>query len=156
MRRVLRIQNILTFLNSVPFFQVFTEKEKESLAAINNVFIQYNPGDYIIREKEYEEAVYIILKGKVNITKNALPDLVLSQLSAGSVFGEITLIEKRPRSSNAKPIDQVVVMKLDKMTIEKLPLAMQNKLHESFVHILIQRLEDMNEKFIQASTRGLK
>lgn len=152
----MRIQNVLTFLNSVPFFQVFTEKEKESLAAINNVFIQFNPEDYIIRENEYEEAVYIILKGKVNITKNALPDVVLSQLSTGSVFGEITLMEKRPRSSNVQPIEEVVVMKLDKMTIEKLPLAMQNKLHQGFIHILIQRLEDMNDKFIQASNRGLK
>lgn len=152
----MRIQNVLTFLNSVPFFKVFTEKEKESLAAINNVFIQYDPGDFIIREKEYEESVYIILKGKVNITKTALPEIILSQLSSGSVFGEISLMEKRPRGTNARPIDQVVVMKLDKMTIEKLPLTMQNKLHASFVHILIQRLEDMNEKYIQVCNRDFK
>lgn len=85
------------------------------------------------------------------ITKNELPDVVLSQLSIGTVFGEISFMEKRPRSSNVSSVGEVIVMKLDKITIGKLPLAMQNKFHQRFINILIQPLDDMNEKYIRAS-----
>ncbi len=154
MRYILSSQTIYTFLESLPFFKVFTKKEKESLASIKNIFIKFDSGDFIIRENEREEAVYIILKGTVNITKRGFPDLVLSQLSSGSVFGEISLMEKRPRGNNVLSLGEVVVMKLDKIAIEKLPLTMQNKLHQSFINVLIQRLDDMNENLIKASRRG--
>jgi len=154
LRYILSSQTIYTFLESLPFFKVFTKKEKESLASIKNIFIKFDSGDFIIRENEREEAVYIILKGTVNITKRGFPDLVLSQLSSGSVFGEISLMEKRPRGNNVLSLGDVVVIKLDKIAIEKLPLTMQNKLHQSFINVLIQRLDDMNENLIKASRRG--
>jgi CRP-like cAMP-binding protein len=142
---------IFTFLDSISFFEVFSQKEKESLASINNIFIKYIGGDYIIRENDHEEAVYIILKGNVIITKNEIPDVVLSQLSAGAVFGEISLMDKRPRSTNVSSVSEVVVMKLDKVTIGKLPLVMQNKLHQRFINILVKRLDEMNEKYLRVS-----
>ena len=147
-------QTILTFLDSAPFFKVFTKKEKESLAAINDIFIKFSSGDFIIKEGEREEAVYIILKGQVNVTKRELPDIILSKLSAGSIFGEISLMQKRPRGNDVSTIGEVVVMKLDKITIEKLPLSMQKKLHQNFINVLIQRLDEMNAKFMEASRRG--
>jgi len=142
---------IFTFLDNITFFEVFSKKEKESFASINNIFIKYISGDYIIRENDHEEAVYILLKGNVVISKNELPDMVLSQLSPGAVFGEISLMDKRPRSTNVSAVGEVVAMKLDKITIEKLPLIMQNKLHQRFISILIRRLDEMNEKFLRIS-----
>lgn len=148
--------NILIFLKNIPFFEDFTDKEKDALASLDNVFIKYNSGDYIIRENQHEESLYILLKGNAQINKNALPELTLSQLETGAVFGEISLVEKRPRSSNVVAKGEVVAMKLDKTNLEKLPLALQNKMHEKFVHVLIQRLESMNDKFINimANPRG--
>lgn len=147
-RWVLVQENILKFLENVPFFEIFTQKEKEALAKIDNVFLQFKSGDYIIHENQHEEALYIILQGAVQTSKNVLPELVLSQLGPGSIFGEITLVEKRPRSSNVVAKGEVVVMKLYKSNLEKLTLALQKKMHEQFVHILIQRLEYMNDKLI--------
>ncbi|MGV7220410.1 MAG: cyclic nucleotide-binding domain-containing protein [Nitrospinales bacterium] len=142
---------IYTFLDSIAFFKVFSKKEKESLASMNNIYLKFISGDFVIRENDHEEAVYILLKGNVIITKNELPDVVLSQLSAGAVFGEISLMDKRPRSTNVSSVGEVVVMKLDKITIGKLPLIMQNKLHQRFISILIRRLDEMNEKYLRAS-----
>ena len=142
---------IFTFLENISFFEVFSKKVKESFASINNIFIKYISGDYIIREKDHEEAVYILLKGNVVISKNELPDMVLSQLSPGAVFGEISLMDKRPRSTNVSAVGEVVSMKLDKVTIKKLPLLMQNKLHQWFISTLIRRLDDMNEKYLRVS-----
>jgi CRP-like cAMP-binding protein len=144
-------KTIFTILDNITFFKVFSKKEKESFASINNIFIKYISGDFIIRENDHEEAVYILLKGNVVISKNELPDVVLSQLSPGAVFGEISLMDKRPRSSNVSAVGEVVVMKLDKITIGKLPLIMQNKLHQRFISILIRRLDEMNEKYLRVS-----
>jgi CRP-like cAMP-binding protein len=144
-------KTIYTFLDSISFFTVFSKKEKESLASMNNIYFKFISGDFLIRENDHEEAVYILLKGNVIITKNELPDVVLSQLSAGAVFGEISLMDKRPRSTNVSSIGEVVVMKLDRTTIGKLPLIMQNKLHQRFISILIRRLDEMNEKYLRVS-----
>lgn len=145
---------IFTFLDGISFFNIFTKKEKETLASTSNIFIKYISGDFLIRENDHEEAVYILLKGNVVITKNELPDVVLSQLSAGAVFGEISLMDKRPRSTNVSSVSEVVVMKLDKITIGKLPLVMQNKLHQRFINILVKRLDEMNEKYLRASRQS--
>lgn len=148
--------NILNFLKNIPFFDDFTDKEREALASLDNVFIKYNSGDYIIRENQHEEALYILLQGRAQSSKNALPELILSQLEPGSIFGEISLVEKRPRSSNVVAKGDVVAMKLFKTNLEKLPLALQKKMHEKFIHVLIQRLESMNDKLINimADPRG--
>ena len=112
-------------------------------------FVKFKPYDNIIREGEIDESIFIILKGVVNITKQSLPDIIISQLKAGSLFGEIALISDAPRTSNATAFTESILMKITKNMINQLPLALQKKLQDQLIRILAQRLDEMNEKFVK-------
>ena len=79
-----------------------------------------------------------------------LEEVTIAELKAGSIFGEISLISNRPRNSNAlADSPQVVVMKITTETIEKFNLRIQKKFQAQLILTLVQRLDDMNSKFIK-------
>jgi len=119
------------------------------LLKTEGAFVKFKPYDNIIREGEIDESIFIILKGVVNITKQSLPDIIISQLKAGSLFGEIALISDAPRTSNATAFTESILMKITKNMINQLPLALQKKLQDQLIRILAQRLDEMNEKFVK-------
>ena len=53
-------------------------------------------GDVILREGEESTDAYIILKGEVNVVKNKE---VIATLAENSLFGEIGLVDQRPRTA---------------------------------------------------------
>ena len=53
-------------------------------------------GDVILREGEESTDAYIILNGEVNIIKNKE---VIATLTENSLFGEIGLVDQRPRTA---------------------------------------------------------
>ncbi len=71
-----------------------------------------NRGDIILREGEESSDAYIILEGEVEVTKNSR---VLATLSENSIFGEIALVDQRPRTATCKAKTNV---KLGKVTRE--------------------------------------
>ena len=79
-----------------------------------------------------------------------LEEVTIAELKAGSIFGEISLISNRPRNSNAlADSPQVVVMKITTEIIEKFNLRIQKKFQAQLILTLVQRLDDMNSKFIK-------
>ena len=56
------------------------------------------PGDYIIREGEEGNEMYIVIKGKLQGHTEAHPDNTFT-LREGTFFGEIALIQKEPRTA---------------------------------------------------------
>ena len=53
-------------------------------------------GDVILREGEESTDAYIILNGEVDVIKN---DEVIATLTENSLFGEIGLVDQRPRTA---------------------------------------------------------
>lgn len=58
----------------------------------------YSAGDYVFREGEPGEALFAVVEGEVEIR---LKDRVLETVGPGSVFGEMALIDRSPRSADA-------------------------------------------------------
>ena len=53
-------------------------------------------GDVILKEGEESTDAYIILKGEVNVVKN---NKIIVTLQENSIFGEIGLVDQRPRTA---------------------------------------------------------
>ena len=53
-------------------------------------------GDIILKEGEETDDAYIILEGEVEVTKN---NKQVALLKENSIFGEIALVDKRPRTA---------------------------------------------------------
>ena len=158
------------FIGSLPFFKEFSVAEREKVVQTSGVFEKYKAGKVIISEGDKTAAVFVILKGtvviqkqvKVDVTENHIPhqkqvDFTIKELKAGSIFGEISLISQRPRNTSAiASSNQVVVMKITEQLIEKFNFSIQRKIQNQLIHILVERLEDMNEQFIKLKSSKLK
>ena len=144
------------FIERLPFFQEFSDDEKAKLVNTSGIFEKYKEG-------ESGSALFVVLKGSIRITKSTLApvqeghislqepeEVTIAELKAGSIFGEISLISNRPRNTNAlADSPQVVVMKITTEIIEKFNLRIQKKFQAQLILTLVQRLDDMNSKFIK-------
>lgn len=66
-------------------------------------FIEFRPGQIIIRAGEQDDAFYILSSGVVNVVvAEGGHDNVLATIPEGSVFGEIAFFDRRPRSATVR------------------------------------------------------
>ena len=144
------MEKVREFLDSIRFFKSFSDDEKRRLSNIKNIYLRFLPGEPIILEGQIEQALYVVLKGNAVVNKNGLEGLIISCLGPGSVFGEISLIQEQPRTTNVIAEGEVVVMKMEKATVETLDDALQKKFNEQLIRVLVERLEEMNQKYINA------
>ena len=59
---------------------------------------QPTPGDFLFREGDKSEKMYVLLEGEVDIF---LGDFVLETAGPGALLGEMALIDHSPRTANA-------------------------------------------------------
>ncbi|HEY6153983.1 MAG TPA: cyclic nucleotide-binding domain-containing protein [Candidatus Udaeobacter sp.] len=60
--------------------------------------IHLAPGDFLFREGEKGEKMYVLLEGEVDIS---IGDFVLETAGPGALIGEMALIDDGPRTANA-------------------------------------------------------
>lgn len=65
---------------------------------------KFKPGDVIFREGEPGDAMWVVLEGRVMISKDipGAGEEALAFLERGDYFGEMALIDNQPRSADAK------------------------------------------------------
>src|SRR5678816_2232583 len=60
--------------------------------------LQLAPGEFLFREGEKGDKMYVLLEGEVDIF---LGDFVLETAGSGALLGEMALIDDSPRTANA-------------------------------------------------------
>jgi len=107
-------------LQEVPFFQLMDEQERTALAGVldvvrvpaNQVVFHYNdPGD----------ALYIIRSGSVEIfvTDDTGKRIVLETATTGDYFGEISLLDRGPRTASVVATQDLEALRLDRPDLEQ-------------------------------------
>lgn len=145
---------LLELIKDVPFFKNFTLPEKHYLSTTDSQVIRYHSNEHIINEGDMECALYIILKGDVGVTKNVIPldgakkpkKTLLTKLVPGAVFGEVSLISKRSRTTSVHAIGEVIVLRMDGKMMETLEPKFMNKLQAKLIDLLVQRLDTVNNQ----------
>lgn len=93
----------------------------------------YQDGAVIIREGSFGEGTYVLLDGKVEISRKIDGrKVVIAALEKGDVFGEISYIDRQPRSASVIAMGDVKVGLLNKDYLE----AEMNKTSEEFRMIM--------------------
>ncbi len=94
----------------------------EALISISTLFEEENhPAEArIIEEGAPGDSMFILVSGRVKITKNAGDDseVLITKLEAGSYFGEVALIENTPRSANVITDIESTVLRLKKSAFD--------------------------------------
>ncbi|MBF0567320.1 Crp/Fnr family transcriptional regulator [Candidatus Magnetominusculus dajiuhuensis] len=93
----------------------------------------YKDGQVIIKEGGYGEGTYLVISGKVRITKKVGNDsLNIALLEKDDFFGEMSFLDRQPRSASAIAVGDVQLGLIDKDFLEE----EINKTSEDFRHIL--------------------
>ncbi len=139
---------VLRWLEGVPFFENFKEKELEELASKQSLFFKYEDNQRIIEEGDTDQVLYIILRGSVLITKT-MPDkeVTLTKLNAGAVFGEMSLLRKGKRTSSAFSENSSILMGMNPDTLEGMDFKLQVKFKDQLLKLVLKRFETVNNKY---------
>ena len=147
-------RSLLHRINQVSFFDGFSHIEKGKLIEKVEMFKKYEKkGLTIFSEGAKGESMYVVLEGVIGITKLTFKHdkekrVTLAKLKKGSVFGEISLLSNQNRTTGAiTDSSLVIVMVIDKKTLESFDLGIQKLFHTQMISTLIRRLDDMNEKY---------
>jgi CRP-like cAMP-binding protein len=76
--------------------------------------LELQPDQVLFQEGDAGDALYLVIRGRVKIfTRNALGEVtVLQQMGPGAHFGEMALIDQRPRSASVMAIDELTLLVL--------------------------------------------
>ena len=102
-----------TFLRQVTLFDCLGDPEIEALAALT-FSRTFDKGQLIILAEETGDTLFIIRGGqvKVSLIHEDGKEFILSLLSQGEVFGELSLLDARPRSANVTAMVETELLML--------------------------------------------
>ena len=83
-------------IGSIPLFSGLDKKDRERVTGAGRE-VTFEKGKTILREGEPGLALLLILEGKVEVRKKGK---LLSTLENGGFFGEMTVIDDKPRSAD--------------------------------------------------------
>ncbi len=145
----MEFEKALQLFEEIPFFKDFNREEKRFLASLNCSLIRCKPGEVILRQGEIDRSLFILLQGNVRVTKDHMPEMVLSTLKPGAVFGEISLVARYPRTTNVVADGDVGALKMDGEMIERLNPLLLNKIKNQLIEVLVRRLDEMNDQLMR-------
>lgn len=136
----------LDHLSNIPLFKSIPGDE---LKSINDALqdVKFNKGDVIISEGEVGDSFYLIKSGRVKVVgelKDEGEEIVLSYLTKGDYFGEMSLITGEPRSATVIAETDLQLWQLDKKDFDALMLN-NPAITVSLTHMLSQRLRMANK-----------
>jgi len=100
----------------------------------------YKDNDMIFCEHEPGKELYIIQKGKVKITKIVNNnEVMLAVLQAGDIFGEMAILDNKPRSASAIAWGDVELLAINKANFEGMVKA-QPQLATRLITLLSERI----------------
>lgn len=99
---------VTDFLFSFPFFESLTAEELLYIAEHIN-FLEIEPGETLFKEGDQGDSVYFVVDGELDVIKGSksakqggVDSVVISTLSKGRSIGEMSVIDKTPRSATVK------------------------------------------------------
>lgn len=137
-------------LGNMNLFRGLVPQAIERIAAIAGEET-HGAESYVFREGEIGDKLYLILSGKVRISRT-LPGMgeeALAILGAGEAFGEMSLIDDVPRSADARVHEKARLAVITREAFEDLLFLHKDLAYEilwNFIKTLSGRLREANDK----------
>jgi signal transduction histidine kinase len=111
---------------------------------------EFTAGQIVFQEGEPGDCLYVVVRGSVAITKTANSDRhqLLSKVSAGNLFGEMSVIDTQPRSAHATAEESTVLRILRRDDLDQL-LTINPQILFNLFNIVSERLRSMNTQFVE-------
>ncbi len=132
-------------LQRVPFLAALAPADREELAA-NVARRRFRRGDVIFQKEDPSQALFIVEKGSVRIYVPSAQgaDLTLAVLGPGDFFGDLSLLDGKPRSAGAAALADASVLALERSDFLKL-VRSRPEAAMAVLAVVVQRLRDTDE-----------
>ncbi|MGH9872110.1 MAG: DUF1003 domain-containing protein [Pyrinomonadaceae bacterium] len=100
-------------LSRIPLFQRLTSEELEQLAQEVDQ-VKFDPDEIVFNEQDKGDALYVVEAGSVRIwvLDEDVEPVTLKELGPGEFFGELAVLDRGPRSTNATAIEETTLHRL--------------------------------------------
>jgi CRP/FNR family transcriptional regulator, cyclic AMP receptor protein len=107
---------------------------------------EFPKGHVLFREGESGSEMYVVQSGKVNITKRVREtEKILATLGAGEFFGEMSILNNKPRSAGAVMAEQGKLLVIDPRTFEAM-IRGNVEIAVRLIKKLSERLQEADEQ----------
>ena len=107
---------------------------------------RFPTGTVLFREGDKGEEMFILQSGKVKISKKIRGvEKTLATLEKGEFFGEMAILNDKPRSASAETIEDCEMLVIDRKTFETL-LRSNVEIAIRFIKRLADRLREANDQ----------
>ena len=138
---------LLPILRKIPLFIDLDETIHKEI--IDRIVLMYYPANYTVIEENAEgDALYIVKKGRLSITKQGketgdMP-VVVAEIVDNGFFGEMALVSNTPRNATAKTLEDSEIFILTKEDFQQL-LDTNKTLAEHISATVVARLKQNNK-----------
>ncbi|AWB66728.1 hypothetical protein C2869_09935 [Saccharobesus litoralis] len=141
MRRIDKINKLklAEILNRLTFFAKFSIEQREVLLSAIDSFYFCKKGFPVQEEGELSTQFYLILSGTLVISKSG-SDKVLGKVKAGEFIGEGSFIGIRAKSATARAEEDVIVMAIERLELDKLPSTIREKFKDAIIEGMAKRI----------------
>ncbi len=133
-------------MDGILFFKEMDTADRENLLTHETHWVQFKPQEKILKEDEVDYGFFVLLEGQVSVMRSKPAEVSLAQLVPGSIFGEITMKAKRPRTSSIEADNEVTLFKVDSQLMDQLSLEMIIKIKDRIIDLVITRLDELNNR----------
>jgi len=107
---------------------------------------KFSPGEIICLEGDAGNSMFIIKSGQVEVYNTVdRREIRLAKLGPGEIFGEMSLIDGRPRSATVRAITDVECVEITRAMFDKILAGSPNWLGV-FMNVLVERLRIADKK----------
>ncbi|MDF2723477.1 MAG: Crp/Fnr family transcriptional regulator [Paenibacillus sp.] len=153
---------MIELLGKLPLFHSLNDRQLESVSDVCQVKF-YKAETILFHEHEVGAFFYIVISGGVKIytsNRNCGDEKILAVIGKGEVFGELALLDGKPRSATAQAIEDTQVLSLRANEFTAL-LKDHFDITLNIVKELCERLRETNEQvrdltFLDAKERVVK
>jgi WD40 repeat protein len=112
---------ILEALEKFTLFEHYNEEQLEELSQHISVKA-LEAGEILFRAGEPGDALYMVVSGEIEIfsVEQAGQDLVFNEIIEGGFFGEMALLDNKPRSAGSRAREDSQLLALDAETVQSL------------------------------------
>lgn len=152
------LDRTVSALSTINLFEGIDPRGLRDIAAIASEE-SHRLGEVIFKEGDTGGALYMILEGKVRISRevSGMGEEALAVLGPGDAFGEMALIDEFPRSADVRVHERCRLLVISKEALEDLLFLNRDLAYEilwNFVKILSSRLRETNDKMTFLSVTG--
>jgi CRP-like cAMP-binding protein len=123
---------------------------------------QYDDGEMIIKEGEYDPWLYFLLSGKVRIAKQSVTIGYIDK--KGEIFGEMRIVDHQSRSASVFSVGKTVCLAVDTSASNRISSGDTEEerldflllLYRIFAEYMTARLRLTNEELVKAKKAGVK